>query len=155
MTFLQYAITCGTCHDCKVVTYPHTDSIPGTSFGKKLMAILTSYNNESVSVKGMVRLIRDVLMRTFLQVPYLTAFCKSQSHEGRSAGNPLKKVILKHDDTRLVLLSSVSASGEDQDIYDYDAQIAWHGTVWTSFMPLPTMVKILEKSTMELMVQDR
>ena len=25
----------------------------------------------------------------------------------------------------------------------YDAQIAWHGTVWTSFMPLPTMVQML------------
>ena len=41
MVFLQYAITCGTCPDCKVTTYPHTDTIPGTSFGRKLMATLT------------------------------------------------------------------------------------------------------------------
>ena len=60
ITFLQYAITCGTCPDCKVATYPHTDVIPGTSFGKKLMATLTLYKNESVSVKGMARLMRNV-----------------------------------------------------------------------------------------------
>ena len=40
IVFLQYAITCGTRPDCKVVTYPHTDVIPGALFGKKLMAAI-------------------------------------------------------------------------------------------------------------------
>ena len=60
MFFLQYAITCGTCSDCRVATYPHTYAIPGTSFGQRLRAAITSYKNEAVSVKGTIRLIRDM-----------------------------------------------------------------------------------------------
>ena len=88
ITFLQYAITCGTCPDCKVVTYYRYHT--WDSFGKKLMAILTSYNNESVSVKGMVRLIRDVFGA---HISAGAVSCKSQSQIHS------KTVIL--DDTRL------------------------------------------------------
>ena len=150
MVFLQYAITCGTCPDCKVITYPHTDTVPGTSFGKKLMAMVTSYKNESVSVKGVTRLIRDMLgvhlstgavsNCTGAQVNYLK--CKTLEIHS-------KTVILNHNDTRPFHSPLCPPPEMPKSIYDYDAQIAQHSTVWTSFMPLPTMVNILEKSTME------
>ena len=38
----------------------HTHAIPGTSFGQRLRAAITSYKNEAVSVKGTIRLIRDM-----------------------------------------------------------------------------------------------
>ena len=150
IVFLQYAITCGACPDCKVVTYPHTYIIPGTSFGKKLMATIVSYKNESVSVKGMTRLIRDVFGA------HISAGAVSNCTSAKI--NPMKgsvlkihskTVILKHDDTELFYSSLCPPPEASQSIYDYDAQIARHSTVWTSFMPLPAMVKILEKSTME------
>ena len=150
MVFLQYAITCGTCPDCKVVTYPHTDVIPGTSFGKKLMATIVSYKNESVSVKGVTRLIRDMLGAhistgavsncTGAQVNHL----KDKVLEIHS-----KTIVLCCDDTRPFRSPLCPPPEMPKSIYDYDARIARHNTVWTSFMPLPAMVKILEKSTMD------
>ena len=150
MTFLQYAITCGTCPDCKVTTYPHTDTIPGTSFGRKLMATLTSCNNESVSVKGMVRLIRDVFGARISAGAVSNCTSAKVNHmKGEVLEIHSKTVILKHDDTKLFYSPLCPPPERPKSIYDHDAQIARHGTVWTSFMPLPTMVKILEKSTME------
>ena len=152
MMFLQYAITCGTCPDCKVVTYPHTDTIPGTSFGRKLMATLTSCNNESVSVKGIVRLIRDMFGARISAGAVSNCTSAKVNHmKGSVLEIHSKTVILKHDDDDAKLFYSPLCPPLErpESIYDYDAQIARHGTVWTSFMPLPTMVKILEKSTTE------
>ena len=99
MAFLQYAITCGICTDCKVVTYPHTDVVPGTSFGKKLMAITASYKNESVSVKGVTRLIRDVF-GTHLSAGAASncTGAKVNHMKGSVLEIHSKTVILKHDD---------------------------------------------------------
>ena len=99
MAFLQYAITCGTCPDCKVVTYPHTDTVPGTSFGKKLMATIASYKNESVSVKGMMRLIRDVFGAHISAGAVSNCTSAKVNHmKGGVLEIHSKTVILKHDD---------------------------------------------------------
>ena len=150
IVFLQYAIMYRTCPDCKVATYPHTDTIPGTSFGKKLMATIVSYKNESVSVKGMTRLIRDVFGAHISAGAVSNCTSAKVNHmKGGVLEIHSKTVILKHDDTKLFYSPLCPPPERPNSIYDYDAQITRHGTVWTSFMPLPTMVKILEKSTME------
>ena len=151
MIFLQYAITCGTCPDCKVTTYTHTDTVPGTSFGKKLVAIVTSYKNESVSVKGVTRLIRDML-GIHLSTGAVSNCTSAQVNHFKVQILEIhsKTIILGHDDARPFRSSLCPPPEMPNSIYDYDAQIAQHNTVWISFMSFPAMVQILEKSTMEL-----
>ena len=43
----------------------------------------------------------------------------------------------------------LSAPEMSESVYSYAAKIVWHSTVWTSFMPPPTHIRILEKSAME------
>ena len=68
----------------------YTDTIPGTSFGKKLTATIASYKNESVSVKGMTRLIRDVFGTHLSAGAVSNCTSAKVNHMKGSAGNPLK-----------------------------------------------------------------
>ena len=106
----------------------------------------------------MTRLIRDVFGARISAGAVSNCTSAKVNHmKGSVLEIHSKTVILKHDDddddddddAKLFYSPLCPPLERPKSIYDYDAQIARHGTVWTSFMPLPTMVQILEKSTME------
>ena len=110
----------------------------------------------------MTRLIRDVFGARISAGAVSNCTSAKVNHmKGSVLEIHSKTVILKHDDdddddddAKLFYSPLCPPPERTKSIYDYDAQIAWYGTVWTSFMPLPTMVQILEKSN-GAMVQDR
>ena len=151
LTVFLYLITPGRCPDCSIKTLPHSGAIRGTSLGPQARAVMYSHKAGKNSVIDAKRSFKDIHRREFSNgaisncTRAIAADIKGEVMEIRS-----KSVVLEGGDGR-PFRSPVSPPPEPpaNRYEEYDSLLARYGTVWTMSRPLPVMVQILEKSTMD------
>ena len=147
-----YMMRAGLCPACGVLTLPHTDAIPGTSFGPLLRAHVHTYR-EGHATEGDIR--------RFLEGIECASFSEGaiSSCVSAIAGYMDGRVITVPDEEPVVL-------GASDDLRDYrsplpparpdcteygmiDAALTQRSNLWTSSLPPPVTVRIVQRASMD------
>lgn len=144
----------GQCPGCGTVTAPHTGAIPGTSFGPRLRAHVHAYRDGHATegdIRGFLEELEDA--------PF-----------SEGAISACVSAIAKHADGPVLAVPDgepVALGGGDGDLRAHrsplpppdrpadteyaalDAALTRRSNLWTSFLPQPAAVRIVERASMD------
>lgn len=151
----MYVIEAGLCPGCGTLTVALTDAIPGTSFGPRLRAHVHTYRDGHATggdIREFLRGLEGITLSDGAISACISAISKNL--DGPVLAMPEEEPVAIDDGDlrthRSPLPPSRMAGRQGGTEYGrLDAILTQRSTLWTSFMPQPVMVRIVERASMD------
>ena len=147
----MYVMEKGLCPDCWIETLPHTDAIPGTSFGPRLRGHIHTYKDGHATegdIRKFVKGLEDLSLSDGAISSCVSAIAKHMDGSVLTLRDE-KPIILDPNDMCDYRSPLLPPPPDNTEYGQLDAAVTQRSTLWTSSMPQPAMVCIIERASMD------
>ena len=149
---MMYVIRIGRCPGCGALTAPHTDAISGTSFGPLLRATLQAFERAHNTEDDMRLMLREIEGASFSIGAISNCMTAMADHiDGPVLAVPDEEPMVMDGAGLRGYSSPVEPPSNipDTEYRRQDAALTRLSSLWTSFMPQPASVRIVERASMD------